>query len=99
MKSTTIRTIEQLNAALSTDDYRDFAILLNGGAFSRKEIRRVGNKYHVINCIDDTTQLLSAAQLFDAYRTNIGGAIKLGAFVRLKSPLACPCILSDKPQR
>jgi hypothetical protein len=78
-----IRTLEQLDAELSTEHFRDFAILLNAGAFSRKEIRRLGRRYQVVNCIDDTKQILTAAQLFDSGRTNIGRAMKAGAFVRM----------------
>jgi hypothetical protein len=83
-KAKIIRTLKQLDAELSTDEFRDFAILLGGGAaFSRKEIRRVGRRYQIVNCIDDTEQLLTAAQLFDSSRTNIGKAMKIGAFVRM----------------
>lgn len=75
-----IPTLDALNDALD-DGNHSFAIILNGGLFSRKIIERTARGYRVHNGIDDTSQIFTVAQLFDERRTNIGKAMKLGAFV------------------
>lgn len=63
---------------------RDFAIMLNGGAYTRYTIslRRTGEwvlKYHFTG----TKEVLSEEQLFDGDYSNIGEALDKGALVEL----------------
>lgn len=89
MKTKQIKTVEDLRKALSgSDDFKDFAIALNGGAFSRKEIALSATptgkeRFHILNCIDDSMQFLSAKQLTDGNHGNIGEAMSKGAFYQL----------------
>lgn len=76
-----IRTPTELLAAIKKKPMR-FYIRLNFGALSAKTIeysprRRV---FVVHNEIDDTTQRLTRAQLMNPRYTNIGTAMKTGAF-------------------
>lgn len=60
----------------------DFFIQLNGGARSTKRIRydHWRETFHITNEIDDSKQVLTADQLIDPQITNIGTAIRAGAF-------------------
>lgn len=69
-------------------NYFDFAIALNGGCFSRKEIAVYYTKkgllrFDVRNCIDDSHQALDEKKIMDSNYTNIGEAIKKGSFYQL----------------
>lgn len=59
----------------------EVVIRLNGGALSRKLISFADedDKFEVFNFIDETTQILSADELFDRTKTNIGKALEVGA--------------------
>ncbi len=63
----------------------EFALLLNYGLFSRKTISYDdGSKlFSIWNHIDDSNQELTEAELDDSGKTNIGKAIRKGAFIRL----------------
>ncbi len=87
MTTKQIKTIAQLKKILKKHgnaSYLDFAITLNGGGFSRKEIM-LGNDnlFYINNCIDDIEQELTDKELMDKECTNIGTAIKLGAFYQI----------------
>lgn len=61
----------------------DFFIVLKGGARSTKFINSgCCAKFHVENLIDGTHQRLSNKELMDKKITNIGYAIKRGAFYK-----------------
>ena len=78
-----IDSLLKLDHAIADGAEHDFAIMLNGGVFSRKGIQFKSGTYRVFNYIDDTKQRLTGEQLFDASITNIGKAIKLGGFFEL----------------
>ena len=75
-----ITTIEELNAALN-EGCTDF-VMTNGIARSSKFITYGDNdgEYEIINLIDDSRQILKEARLFDPAWSNIGTAMKNGAF-------------------
>lgn len=80
-----IPNIEALNDAIA-DGNTGFAIVLAAGsAFSRKTITRKGDKYHVVNHIDDTVQTLTEKRLLDLRVTNIGRAMEAGALFTLNN--------------
>jgi hypothetical protein len=60
---------------------REFAILLNGGAYSRKTIRRKGRRWYVTNHIDDSKQQLTDEQLWT--ESMLGEAIDKEALVAI----------------
>ncbi len=64
----------------------DFYILLKHGLVSRKTIRYDKKKkiFTVYNHIDDTKQKLTEKELLLLRYTNIGRAIRKGAFVKLE---------------
>lgn len=89
-KSKQIKSVEELRAVLKgSDDFKDFAIVLGGGGmFSRKEIAlsetATGReRFHIMNCIDDSMQWLSEKQLMDGKHGNIAEAMRKGAFYQL----------------
>lgn len=64
----------------------ELLVMLNCGAYSRKTITFADEqdesgfeKFEVFNFIDETTQILSLADLFDETKTNLGKAINAGA--------------------
>ena len=60
----------------------DFFIQLNGGARSSQRIRYdlCRETFHVTNEIDGSRQVFTAGELMDPSRTNIGTAMRAGAF-------------------
>lgn len=62
----------------------DFAIVLNFGLVSRKEISydKAHDKFHICNLIDGSNQTLTSKQIMDETRTNIGTALKMGALFK-----------------
>lgn len=93
-----IKSLEQLKDILLVNyheeeglmgDYLDFALVLNGGCFSRKEIavyrtpKTKQLRFDIRNCIDDSRQSLSEKQIMDSRYTNIGEAIIKGSFYHL----------------
>lgn len=102
MKSKIITNTEQIKEILKDGITADFAIQLNGGAYSRKEIyyhpplgpddetdeeydKKYRGKFEVLNCIDDTTQILTEEEISDPKSniTNIGKAMAQNAFYHL----------------
>lgn len=75
-----ITTIEELNDALN-EGCTDF-VITNGIVRSSKFITYGDNdgEYEIINLIDDSRQILTEAQLLDPEWSNIGTAMKNGAF-------------------
>jgi len=76
-----IRTYEELVAACSTEEYRDFFISLAGGALKSSKaikLRENGKSFYVLNESDGTSQVLNEKSL--QTRSNIGKAMKAGAF-------------------
>ena len=80
-KHVCIRTPQELLAAIQKKPMR-FIIRLNFGALSAKNIGYLPRRrmFRVHNEIDDTTQELTLAQLMNPRHTNIGTAMKAGAF-------------------
>lgn len=79
-----IKTIKALKLALKDGDYHQFFIALAGGVVrSSKDIAYCpeNDTFQVTNFIDDTEQEdLTAEDLMNKKITNIGEAIKKGAF-------------------
>lgn len=78
-----VKSLGTLDNILEDEQEHDFAIILNGGLYSRKGIRFGEGHYYVYNYIDDTKQRLSAKQIMDESWTNIGLSMKLGGFYQL----------------
>lgn len=75
-----VTSVEQLGK-LVDEGHTDFFILLNFGLRSSKFINRADDdKFFVCNLIDDSEQELTPAEIMDENFTNIGKAIKAGAF-------------------
>ena len=76
-----IRTPEELLATIQRKPVRIF-ILLNFGAWSVKRIHYKPRQrvFSIHNEIDGTRQTLTCAQLMDGRRSNIGPAMRGGAF-------------------
>lgn len=72
--------LEGLRAKVK-DGHTEFAILLNGGAYSRKTIRLRGRKWNVKNHIDDTRQVLDDTGLWS--ESHIGEALDKEALVEV----------------
>ncbi len=80
MKPVKVRTVDQLKGHLSRGG-AEFFIVLRYGVRSSKHIELAKrNKFWVLNYIDSSTHTLSEKQLFDRAFTNIGAAMKVGAF-------------------
>jgi hypothetical protein len=59
---------------------REFLICLQAGIFSRKTIAACADgRFKIVNHVDDSVQKLTARQLYT--RSNIGNAMRLGAFL------------------
>lgn len=78
---TQVKTTEQLKQMIE-DAVHDFFIQLNYGARSSKfvDYSPETGKYYIENEIDGSEQELTEEQLMDEQYTNIGKAIKAGAF-------------------
>ena len=77
-----VTSIRQLKEITKDGRIHSFALLLAGGfVYSRKNIRREGNLYHIENCIDDSHQSIWENDLDDEGVTHIGEAIKKRAFI------------------
>jgi hypothetical protein len=81
MKFIRIRTPSELQAAIKKKPLQ-FFILLNYGTWSVKRIRYRPHRrvFSIFNEIDGTRQVLTARQLMKTRRSNIGPAMKAGAF-------------------
>ena len=75
-----VTSVKQLGELVDRGCY-DYTIQLNYGCRSSKFINRAdGNKFYVFNMIDDSEHYLTAEELEDEQVTNIGAAMKKGAF-------------------
>ena len=84
MGCTRINNIEELNNALKEECF-EFFILLGGGLVrSSKHIEFASepNTYYVFHEIDGTEETLTAEDIMDEEKSNIGKAIKNGYFFR-----------------
>lgn len=83
MRYKRIRSVSALQRAMK-NGHHEFAVLLNGGAYSRKIIYPLKDGlYQVDNCIDDSTQVLTEKEMTDRSITHVGYAMILGAFIQL----------------
>lgn len=82
MKPEQINSIEQLKKESS--ESKEFFILLNFNMRSSKDIHWDENRrtFDICNHIDDSQQELTEEQIMDENYTNIGEAIRKGAFYR-----------------
>jgi len=78
-----IKDLVSLDLALKDKKVHTFAIQLNGGVFSRKEIHLLKGNYCILNCIDNSYQTLSPGELFNENITNIGLAISKHSFFEI----------------
>jgi len=77
---TRIDSVDELRQVLE-NGRQEFKMLLNFGAFSRKEIAlEPDGRFWVFNLIDDSKCILTAEELMDEGQTLIGKAIGKGAF-------------------
>lgn len=74
-----VNSLSELKQFIS-NGIHDYFIQLNFGLRSSKSIDYNDGKFYVQNCIDDTEQELTEEQMMDRDFTNIGYAIKQGAF-------------------
>lgn len=76
-----IKTIEELKEIVPIGKSKDCFLVCGGFCRSSKNMYRISeDKWEVLNEIDDTYQTLTSKQLFNNKLTNIGEAMKLGAF-------------------
>ena len=77
-----ITSLEELEA--ESEDTSEFIVRLNGGIASRKIITwdKEKKKFWVVNCIDDSEQILSREDMMDRRLTIIGDAIRKNAFFK-----------------
>ncbi len=81
-----IKSITTLNKVLQDKKEHEFRVVLKGGLYSRKTIKSVYkpdliNYFRVTNHIDNSKQLLNSQTIMDPEWTNIGEAMKKGAFI------------------
>lgn len=75
-----VTSVKQLEELVDQGCY-DYTVKLNYGCRSSKFINRADdNKFYVFNLIDDSEHYLTADELEDENKTNIGKAIRQGAF-------------------
>lgn len=78
-----VNSIDHLRS-LVKGGVKNFRINLNFGAYSVKHITLdKDGKFNILNKIDNTRQSLTEEDLLDESKTNIGKAIRLGAFYTL----------------
>lgn len=76
-----MRDIAHLVEILSDGETHEFFIQLRGAARSSKSMYHMGGGvYDICNMIDSTWQELTADEIMDPSETNIGSAIRVGAF-------------------
>lgn len=80
MKPIQIKTLAELIRATEDRKPHHFLIQLKYELTSRKTIRRSGGVFYVHNHIDDTDQELTTDEIMEDSLTNIGKAMKKGAF-------------------
>jgi hypothetical protein len=74
-----IRSVTNLRKAVR-EGHTDFFILLNFGLRSSKNITQMHKRYSVLSEIDGRMGSYTAKQLVNARKTNIGEAMRHGAF-------------------
>lgn len=76
-----IETLAELDKAIADNKGKvNVFIQLMGGLISRKIIKKNPNgKYKIFNGIDDTTDIVDEAEIFDQRFTNVGVAMNRGA--------------------
>lgn len=79
-----IRCLENIQD-LSGQGLNNYALLLNGGCFSRKTItyNPKTKKYKIINHIDNSTQYLTEKDILNKKITNIAEGIEKRALIAL----------------
>lgn len=75
-----ITTAKQLKASCDKGVH-EYRIALKHSLISRKIIHAWGNTFYVENCIDGSKQRFNTRSLFDDSLTNIGKAMRMGAFL------------------
>ena len=75
-----VMSVEQIQHLIEEKNIHDFFVLLNGGLRSSKTIDYDEGYFNVVNEIDGTEQNLSYKDMENEELTNIGKAIKCGAF-------------------
>lgn len=75
-----IKSLDELLNVTADRKPHHFVIMLNYGLTSRKTIHRWGEIFYVHNHIDETDQKLGVDEIMDDGLTNIGKAIRGGAF-------------------
>lgn len=82
-KDIRVRSLDHLKRLAKKEDGDDFYIRLNGGFRSSKHIHYDGEKFWVINEIDDTEETFTEAEIMDESKTNIGVAIDKSALYKM----------------
>ena len=78
-----IRSCAELQKAISSGQL-EYAVLLNGGVYSRKTITCTPQgRFRIENGIDGSVQTLTAMGIQDERKTNIGKAMQMGSFVAI----------------
>lgn len=79
-----VKSVQHLKELIDKE-YFDYALLLNGGAFSHKTIGydELTKKFTITNHIDDTDQELTEEEILDDSLTNIGKAIPLNSLIAI----------------
>jgi hypothetical protein len=76
-----VKDVDDLKRLITEENKHDFFIQLNFGARSSKTMDVDDDgKFNVVNEIDGSAQKLTSEELFNESLTNIGKAIKYGAF-------------------
>jgi hypothetical protein len=74
-----IRNTQQLREVIA-EGLSEFRLLLKGGGYSAKTLTAASKgRFHVVNHIDGSSQVLTEAEL--STQSNIGEAIAKGAFI------------------
>ena len=80
IKREKVNSVSHLRELIKSGRNNFFILLAGGLVVSRKTIRvKKDDRFAIVNHIDDTTEVLTEAELFTA--SNIGEAITKGAFV------------------
>lgn len=80
MSGLPVTSIDELKRYASADGGMDFYIALTGQGRSSKHISYDGEKFFVLNYIDESEQELSEAEIMSDEHGNIGKAIRQNAF-------------------
>ena len=78
MKYIKIQNLEHFNNTLTEEEPQDYFIMINSSIRSSKSIFKDGDKYNILNEIDDSEDLLTEEELFDTNITHIGSCLISG---------------------